>query len=297
MLPYVIILKASAISVLGLHSCYNTSRIPVTCVEHRRMLGNLLNSPLVKAGIVDVGIQWVLWAIAAYFQTEVFYDLAGSSTFLLLAWLTLNWAGTFHFRQVVQTLCVSVWALRLGSHLFIRILNDKGIDKRFNRTRSNPVRFFIYWTLQAVWIFITLAPSMILNLQRRDQRMQLRDYLGWFLWLVGFLFEATADHQKTLFKSNPENKGKWIQSGLWSISRHPNYFGEITLWMGLCISASSVFSGKDWLSVGSPLFVMFLLTKVSGIPLLERQADKRWGNLSEYQDYKMNTAVLIPYLW
>lgn len=261
------------------------------------MLSALLEGPLVKAGLIDIGIQWGLWLVASYLKTEVFYDLAGSSTFLLLSWQTLRWGQSYHTRQVIQTLCVSAWSLRLGSYLFVRIINDKGVDKRFNRARDKPFLFFIFWTVQAAWIWITLAPSMLLNVKRDDAPLNLRDFIGWALWISGFLFEATADKQKSEFKSIPENQGKWIQTGLWRISRHPNYFGEMTLWFGLFLSASSVLEGMEWISVFSPVFVAFLLTKVSGIPILEKQADKKWGEVLEYQQYKMRTAKLIPFLW
>ena len=253
--------------------------------------------PLIKAGIVDVGIQWGLWCVAAYLKTEVFYDLAGSSTFLLLAWQSLGWGKMYHTRQVVQTLFVSAWSLRLGSYLFVRIINDKGVDKRFNRARDSPYLFFIYWTVQAAWIWVTLAPTMILNTKRQNPELSARDYIGWSLWLVGFILETVADTQKSSFKSNPNNHGKWIQTGLWKVSRHPNYLGEMLLWIGLFVSASSVLKGLEWISILSPGFVVFLLTRVSGIPLLERQAEKRWGQLAAYQDYKRNTACLIPFIW
>ena len=257
-------------------------------------------SPLVKAAIIDVAIQWALWSVAAFFQTEIFYDLAGSSTFLYLAWQTLKWGKSYHTRQVIQTLCVSAWSLRLGSHLFVRIINDKGIDKRFNRVRSSPFLFFVYWTVQAVWIWITLAPTMIVNskrMQGQEQDLSTSDYAGWALWLAGFLLEVIADSQKSNFRSNPDNHGKWIDTGLWGYSRHPNYLGEMILWIGLFISASSILEGKEWLSMISPVFVIFLLTRVSGIPLLERQGHKRWGHMPEYQEYKKRVPCLIPYIW
>lgn len=256
-------------------------------------------NPLVKAAFIDVAIQWGLWSVAAYFKTEVFYDLAGSSTFLYLAWQTLKWGNAYHTRQVIQTLFVSAWSLRLGSYLFVRIINDKGVDKRFNRVRSNPFLFFVYWTVQAGWIWITLSPTMILNSKRLRSQQELgaSDFVGWTLWLTGFLLEVIADSQKSTFRSNPDNHGKWVATGLWGISRHPNYLGEMMLWTGLFISASSVLRGKEWLSILSPAFVIFLLTKVSGIPLLERQANKRWGQMAEYQEYKRKVACLIPYVW
>ena len=257
-------------------------------------------SPLVKAAIIDVTIQWALWSVAAFFQTEIFYDLAGSSTFLYLAWQTLKWGKSYHTRQVIQTLCVSAWSLRLGSYLFVRIINDKGVDKRFNRVRSSPFVFFVYWTIQALWIWITLAPTMILNskrMQGQEEDLGMSDYAGWALWLAGFLLEVIADSQKSTFRANPDNHGKWVKTGLWGYSRHPNYLGEMMLWIGLFISASSVLRGKEWLSMISPVFVVFLLTRVSGIPLLEKQGDRRWGHMPEYQEYKKRVRCLIPYIW
>ncbi|KAM8977591.1 uncharacterized protein RCH25_047139 [Pelodytes ibericus] len=243
---------------------------------------------------LSLGIQWVLWCAAVLLQTEKFYDLAGSGTFVLLSHVSLRWVGTRYLRQQIQTGLITVWGIRLGSFLFLRILRD-GHDRRFNGVRDNPGTFFIYWTVQGIWIFITLLPSLILNLEQRNKPLGLRDYFGWALWIIGFLTQAIADQQKWTFKSDPDNTGKFIQSGLWAYSRHPNYLGEILQWSGLFISASSVFSGLQYLSIISPLFVWFLLNYVSGIPILEKQAQKRWGNDPTFQSYCQHTPVLWPF--
>ena len=149
-----------------------------------------------------------------------------------------------------------------------------------------------------------------------DKPLGKQDYLGWALWATGMFFEIVADMQKTAFKNDPKNQvsahhifensepkskyrlftqGKFITTGLWSISRHPNYFGEILLWFGLYISASSVFKGWQYLGVLSPLFVHLLITRVSGIPLLEKAGLKKWGHLKEYQEYLKNTPSLVPF--
>ena len=146
-----------------------------------------------------------------------------------------------------------------------------------------------------------------------DKPLGKQDYLGWALWATGMFFEIVADMQKTSFKNDPKNQvskmfkknttfdvsnfwqGKFITTGLWSISRHPNYFGEIMLWFGLYISASSVFKGWQYLGVLSPLFVHLLITRLSGIPLLEKAGLKKWGHLKEYQDYLKNTPSLVPF--
>ncbi|XP_069828263.1 uncharacterized protein [Dendropsophus ebraccatus] len=244
--------------------------------------------------LLSLLIQWGLWAVAALLHTEKFYDLAGSGTFILLSHLSLRWTGTKFLRQQVQTGLITVWGIRLGAFLFLRILRD-GHDRRFDKVRDNPGTFLVYWTVQGIWVFVTLLPSLILNLEKRNKPLGLTDYLGWTLWTVGFLIQAVADEQKRTFKADPDNAGKFIQSGLWAYSRHPNYLGEILQWSGLFLSASAVLSGYQYLSVISPLFVWFLLNYVSGIPILERQAMKRWGEDSTYKSYIQQTPVLWPW--
>ncbi|KAL4623686.1 hypothetical protein GN956_G18681 [Arapaima gigas] len=248
---------------------------------------------LTRCALTDLGVQWLGWAAAAALRTERFYDLAGSGTFVLLAHLSRLWGGTGHLRQNVQTGLVTVWGLRLGTFLFLRILKE-GQDRRFNNVRDNPGTFFVYWTMQALWVFVTLLPTLILNSERRDKPLGARDYVGWGIWGLGFATEAIADQQKWNFKQNPDNTGKFIQSGLWAHSRHPNYLGEILQWTGLFVSASSVMRGPHYLSVVSPVFVWFLLRYVSGIPILEKQALQKWGGDPSFQNYIRNTPLLWP---
>eukprot|EP00088_Acartia_fossae_P011112 TRINITY_DN15575_c0_g1_i1.p1 TRINITY_DN15575_c0_g1~~TRINITY_DN15575_c0_g1_i1.p1 ORF type:complete len:194 (-),score=25.80 TRINITY_DN15575_c0_g1_i1:177-758(-) len=190
---------------------------------------------------------------------------------------------------------VFAWACRLGSFLFVRIMKD-GEDKRFDRAKESPSVMFKFWTIQAIWVFVTLLPTLMLNSERRNPPIGTRDYIGWGIWAGGFLIEVIADAQKTYFRNDPANKGKFITSGLWSVSRHPNYFGEISLWFGLYISASSVFSGAQYFSVISPVAVMLLITKLSGIPLLEKAGMKKWGDNPEYLKYIQDTPSLIPFI-
>ncbi|XP_068703413.1 uncharacterized protein [Montipora foliosa] len=266
-------------------------------------MGNFLSvpprRPLLIIAALDFGIQWALWSVAAFYKTEKFFDLAGSSTFLFLTLLTLRWRykhSMIHPRQLVQSGCVSIWALRLGLFLFHRVLQAGG-DNRFNKVRGYPRRFLLYWTVQGIWVWLTLWPTLILNTSEKDVELTWKDYLGWSLWLVGFALEVAADHQKSWFRDDPANTGKWISTGLWSLCRHPNYLGEILLWSSLFLPASSVMSGHQYWSVISPMSVAYFLTRLSGIPLLERQGLKKWGHLGEYHKYRQNTAKLIPYLW
>ncbi|XP_065194270.1 uncharacterized protein LOC135825589 [Sycon ciliatum] len=244
---------------------------------------------------IDMAIQWSLWAVAAALKTEKFYDLAGSSTFgLLVAMSYRNSSG--HLRQKIQTAMVATWAARLGLFLFGRVMKQ-GSDSRFDKVKNQPGTFLMYWTVQGLWVMVTLLPTLMLNSSRQNPPLCSLDYLGWALWASGFLLEVVADEQKRRFRLDPSNTSKWIESGVWSCSRHPNYLGEIMLWAGLFTSASAVFSGWQWASLGSPLFVAYLLTKVSGIPILERQAHRRWGTIPAFMEYRKRTAVLVPWIW
>ncbi|PVD30676.1 hypothetical protein C0Q70_09950 [Pomacea canaliculata] len=250
-----------------------------------------------KAAALDFGIQWACWAVASILQTEKFYDFAGSITFCLLTLQSLRWNQTFFRRQIIQSGMVLTWAVRLGFYLFTRILHE-GQDRRFDKVRTRPGVFLLYWTIQGVWILLTLLPTLMLNSKKQNKPVTKRDYIGWSLWAIGFLFEALADYQKSQFRADPANAGKFICHGLWSISRHPNYFGEILMWSGLWLSASSVLSGwQQCVSLISPLFTSYLLIGISGIPLLEQYGQRKWGMDPAYQEYIKNTAKLVPYLW
>ncbi|GAB1610245.1 uncharacterized protein LOC115225879 [Argonauta hians] len=250
-----------------------------------------------KLAALDFGIQWIGWLVSSFLKTEKFFDLTGSATFIILATSSLTWKRPVFLRQKIHSGFVCVWAARLGLFLVNRVLKA-GSDSRFDKVRSRPSKFFVYWTLQGVWVLATLAPTLILNSRTVDKPLHYVDYLGFDLWVFGFVFETVADYQKSVFRANPANKGKYIRSGLWSLSRHPNYFGEITLWTGLCMtSLTTVQHPAEYLSILSPMFVAFLLIKVSGIPILERMALERWGRSPAYLEYVKSTPKLIPYIW
>jgi len=248
-----------------------------------------------KLFALDIGIQWLAFIFANYLKTEKFYDLTGSLTFLSSLYLSLQWSEQ-SARQTTQSRMVMFWATRLGIFLFSRVIAD-GKDKRFDKIKQSSLRFFSAWTIQGFWVFITSLPTLMLNDIGGDADLPLatRDYVGWAIWVFGIGFELLADYQKHMFRMNPDNRGKFITSGLWSISRHPNYFGEILLWFGLFVSASSVFQGWQHLAILSPVFVYLLITKLSGVPMLEKAGLKRWGELPEYQRYLANTPCLVPF--
>ncbi|CAF0728530.1 unnamed protein product [Adineta ricciae] len=244
---------------------------------------------------VDFAIQFFGWIVSTKLRTEKFYDLTGSLTFILLTYLSRNANGQT-LRQKIQSACVMIWALRLGTFLFRRIMK-LGKDSRFDRMRNSPLRLFYVWMMQGVWVFITLLPTLYLNQKRVDKSLTKTDFIGWAIWLFGFGFEAIADRQKMAFKSNPSNQGKFVNTGLWKYSRHPNYFGEICAWFGLYIASSHMLVGNERIfGFLSPVFVASLISFLSGIPILEKKAMKTYGNDSDYITYRKKTPVLFPFV-
>ena len=197
-------------------------------------------------------------------------------------------------RSTIVAIFVSIWTLRLGTFLYIRIVKS-GEDKRFREIKKSLPKFLMTWTLSALWVFLTTANAVTIIVLNQHAALDLFFIAGFSLWVLGFAFEAVADKQKKSFSEIPENKDKFITLGLWSISRHPNYFGEIVLWTGIAIISLPLLSGWQFLTLVSPVFVYLLLTKISGLPFLEEKAEKKWGNDKKYLEYKNNTPILIPY--
>lgn len=257
-------------------------------------MGTVLDSHfLALTAIVTVGYQLLFFVITALLKFDKVTDFAGSTNFIILAVLTLVLKGTWHFRQVVLSFLVVSWGLRLGLFLLLRIL-QWGEDRRFDEMRSNLGKLAVFWIFQAVWVWTVSLPVTVVNGIDRDPSVQAADIIGWIMWSVGVSVEATADQQKLTFKNAPENRGKWCNVGLWNISRHPNYFGEILLWWGIFVASAPVLEGAEWLVILGPIFLTLLLLFVSGIPLLEQSADKKFGNVAAYRAYKRTTSPLIP---
>ncbi len=250
---------------------------------------------LVTLALIAMGIQWLVFIPSYLFQTEHYYDLTGSLTYLLLVAIAVlgATAGEPDLRAWLLAGLVVIWASRLGSFLFRRV-KRAGKDGRFDEIKTRWPRFLVTWTLQGIWVFITLLAALIAITSANQQPLGWVALVGAGLWLIGFTFEAVADAQKTAFNAKPENRGKFVNVGLWRWSRHPNYFGEILLWTGIAVIAAPVFQGWQWLGLVSPVFVAFLLLKVSGVPLLEKRADEKWGSNPDYQAYKRHTPVLLP---
>lgn len=245
------------------------------------------------AALLAFLIQWLAFIPAYLAQTEHFFDLTGSLTFIGLIATACLLSPAPDTRALLLTVLICVWALRLGWFLFSRVRED-GSDGRFDDIKPIWSRFLLTWTLQGLWVFITLAPALAAVTSRQREPLDMLAWLGLALWLSGFVLETVADAQKRIFRRNTENRHRFIASGLWRWSRHPNYFGEILLWFGIALVAAPVFQGWQWLTLISPVFVMLLITRVSGIPMLEARAEKRWGKDRDYQLWKQKTARLIP---
>ena len=238
-------------------------------------------------------IQWLVFIPSYLLQTEKFFDLTGSITYISVITIALFFSIGADGRSILLWALVVIWAIRLGTFLFRRI-RKAGKDDRFDEIKPSFIRFLNVWTIQGLWVTFTMAAALVAITTTNRKELDLFALVGFLVWALGFSIEVIADSQKSRFSANPDNKGKFIQTGLWSRSRHPNYFGEIVLWIGVAVIAIPVLQGWQWIALISPVFVTLLLTRVSGVPLLEKKADKKWGGQEDYESYKKRTPVLIP---
>ena len=327
-------------------------------------------SPLLRTLVPSValayGIQTAVAVPSIAFQTERFYDLSGSLTYLSCTALSLALPylraratgvatttlseylsapapgqGLWFWRQIVLSAAVGVWATRLGTYLFKRISSD-GSDSRFDNIRGSPAKFYGAFVAQATWVSLCLLPVISINALPRSAfalsriekvtsaipqavaaKPYLTDILGLALFIFGLSFEITADRQKSAWsqeKKDKKHSEEFLTRGLWSKSRHPNYFGEVTLWTGIAVAAggllvrnsaqvglglnglggASGFGGKVLIAgmcAASPAFVAFLLLKVSGVPLSENKYDERYGERKDYKRWKEETPMFVPKFW
>lgn len=250
--------------------------------------------PVFALAVAWIFLVQLLAFIPAWMKrTEKFYDLTGSLTYITTILAGLFFSANFDAPAILITVAVTVWAARLGPFLFLRV-RKAGKDSRFDEIKKNFLRFFNVWMIQGLWVTITISAALAGVTAAQQPSVNALTIVGFLIWVSGFSFEVVADAQKSRFRSDPANKGQFINVGVWSWSRHPNYFGEITLWVGVAIMALPALQGWQYATLISPLFVTVLLTKVSGIPLLERKGDSTWGTRADYQKYKAATSVLVP---
>ena len=254
---------------------------------------------VVKAVIIAFCMQWVAFIPAYALQTEKFYDLMGSITYLTVMWFSLYYSSNnfsnLNGANIALVFLISLWALRLGSFLFMRVHKD-GEDKRFRSIKPSATQFFMTWTLQGLWVSLCSMCALTAISSDTGVSVNILFYIGLGLFIYGFCTEVIADKQKSMFRAIPENRDKFITTGLWAKSRHPNYFGEIVLWLAVALMSFSSLQGLQYITLISPIFTYILLVHVSGVRMLESRGDKKWGHLDEYKHYQKSTPMLFPKL-
>ena len=253
------------------------------------------NEIVINAVLLAFLISWAAFIPAYGFQTEKFYDLTGSIKYLLLIWITYLAAfqiNGYNIGSLTLTLFISVWTIRLGSFLFMRIHKD-GEDKRFRTIKTSWSQFFMTWTLSGMWVSICSMCALTAISSNTGVVTNSIFYIGAFLFVVGLSIEVIADNQKSVFRSVEANKNKFITTGLWAKSRHPNYLGEIVLWFAVAVMSFSSLTGLQYITLISPIFTYLLLVHVSGVRMLEARSDIKWADNQEYQEYKRETPVLF----
>jgi steroid 5-alpha reductase family enzyme len=243
-------------------------------------------------GAIGFILHWLIFIPSFWFKTEHYFDLTGSLSYITTVVVALLLNSSWDIRDAIIAAMIIIWASRLGSFLFFRIKKD-GQDSRFVVMKTKFAWFLMTWTIGGLWVLVTMAAGLAALTSNTTAEIGALGYIGIMLWIFGFTVEVVADRQKTKFKQEPDNQGRFIATGIWRWSQHPNYFGEITLWFGLTLLALPVLSGWQMITLISPLFVYLLLTKVSGIPLLDRAAVQKWGSDADYLAYTKATPKLM----
>ena len=262
-------------------------------------IAHLTGSVIVKnAVLLAYVIHWIAYIPAYMFQTEKFYDLTGSVTYLSVVWfvfLSTYKSISLNFGNLILVLLISIWTIRLGLFLFMRI-HKAGEDKRFRSIKTSASQFFMTFTLSGLWVTLCSMCALVAISSPEGLVMNALTYVGIILFIIGFGIEIVANNQKTAFRSIESNKDSFITSGLWSKSRHPNYFGEVLLWFAIAVISFSSLEGLQLITLISPVFTYILLVYVSGVRMLEDMNDKKWADDEQYKSYKKNTPMLFPKL-
>ena len=238
-------------------------------------------------------LHWIVFVPSFIFQTEHYFDLTGSISYIVTVTVAAVMHPLLDLRGLIICILISIWAARLGSFLFMRV-KRAGKDRRFDEMKKRFWRYLLTFTLGGAWVFITMAAGLAAITSMSQRPLGIWLAIGMLLWLVGFTIEVIADQQKTKFRKNPDNAEEFITTGLWGYSRHPNYFGEIVLWLGIGIIALPTLVGWQYMTLISPIFVIFLLVKISGVRLLEEGGQNRWGADPAYQQYIATPSMIIP---
>lgn len=260
------------------------------------MIQVLDSNYLALCAIVTICYQLSFFFVAATLKFDKVTDFAGGTNFLVLAVLTLILGESYFPRQILVTIGVVLWAMRISGFLLYRILVT-GEDKRFDEMRNNFWAFLGFWVFQMVWVFTGCLPIITVNANQTSSSSDLgvQDYIGAAMFVIGLFIEFEADRAKFAFKMDQSNKGKWCNISVWAYSRHPNYFGEMFLWWGLWVIAQTTFTeGWMYVSLIGPIFTMVILCFLSGMNLSEPLYNNRWATDADYHEYRRTTSILIP---
>ena len=241
-------------------------------------------------------IHLLIFVPSYYFQTEKFFDLTGTIAYVssvLFIFFKSNTVESINLGSLALSTFIIIWSLRLGTFLFLRIKKE-GKDRRFNDIKKSFSWFFMTFSVSGMWV--TICSICALTGIANGIIFSSTTIIGIIIFIIGFTIEIIADSQKTKFRANDDNKDKFISSGLWKYSRHPNYLGEIILWLGISLISFSSLEGFQYITLISPIFTYLLLVNVSGINFLEKSGKKKWGHLDSYKKYLKETPRLFGFL-
>lgn len=253
----------------------------------------MIHNMLIVLGVIFF-LQLIFFIYAVINKTDKVTDLSYGLTFVIAS--ILSYSLVYQYSSIFKlllVLLVVVWGLRLAIFLFVRVVRTKK-DKRFDGIREKPLKFASFWLLQAIFVFVILLPTTYTLLLNRDTSLGWFSYIGLLIAILGIAIESIADVQKFVFKNVAENKNRWISTGLWKYSRHPNYLGEILMWVGVYIYVLPYLNDFSLLTIVSPIYISVLLLFVSGIPKLEKEYKERYKGNSEYDKYVRSTGRLLP---
>lgn len=242
---------------------------------------------------ISLLVQAVFFSFAAVFKTDKVTDLSYGLTFSILATALLLKNNPSEPSQLVLALMVVLWGIRLSGYLFYRILRIQR-DARFDGIREHFWKFLQFWLFQGIAVWVIMLPVTVWFSAPAPWGGLMT--LGGVVWLTGLIIETVADVQKFRQKIRAAGSTRWMSDGLWRYSRHPNYFGELLCWYGVFLFVAGNLREWGWLSLLGPLTITCLVLRVTGIPTLEITADKKWASYLEYQTYKKNTNLLIPWI-
>ena len=242
---------------------------------------------------VSLAVQALFFAFAASLRTDKVTDLSYGLTFIALAALLWQRRGDDGTASLVLALMVIVWGLRLATYLLYRIIRIKR-DPRFDGVREHFWKFLQFWVFQGIAVWVIMLPVVLWFGRPSPWRASM--WAGVVVWLAGLIIETVADAQKFRQKSRDGATSRWMSTGLWRYSRHPNYFGELLCWWGIFLFVAGDLAGWGWLGVIGPLTITYILLAVTGIPTLEKSAEAKWGRDPAYRAYVRRTSRLVPWV-